>query len=572
MKKALLMTINLLVVFQLAACSSAGPANAVATLPETAVSTAEPAATATILPTATLSPEESLAVWIDPSLPQALRDQIVLPTEIKTAASAEDANLQLTIATDSTGGVDWIYTLATPFSSLLENATFDQVQASWSGQAGLGGSLMVAEEDVPALELLLGPVDATQVEIVARADLLTAAWKKRDVFALVPFEDLEPKWKVVSLGDQSPVSNQFAADFYPLKLHIDWQGAAESLRAVQTLTDSGVIAPIASNRDQEKLTVVVMTGVTALVRATAVRMEEKGMTYPDQDILDWLKDADITHISNEISFSPDCPDPKMDPYPLIFCSKPEYMDLLDDVGVDVIDMTGNHQVDWGREALQYTFDMYDERGLAYYAAGVDVEAARDAVLIENKGNKFAFMGCNPAGPEYIWAAEDISGVANCDYDYITSRIQELKAQGYQVIFTFQYFETYRHWAEGFEETDFRRVADAGAVIVSGSQAHHPMEMEFYGDSFIHYGLGNLFFDQMWVDTVTIPEGTRKEFIDQHVFYDGKYISTGLLTAYLEDYSRPRPMSEAERQDFLTAIFTAADWGPYSTETTIGDVP
>jgi hypothetical protein len=38
----------------------------------------------------------------------------------------------------------------------------------------------------------------------------------------------------------------------------------------------------------------------------------------------------------------------------------------------------------------------------------------------------------------------------------------------------------------------------------------------------------LFFDQMWVDTVTIPEGTRKEFVDQHIFYDGKYISTGLL--------------------------------------------
>ncbi|MEW6651274.1 MAG: CapA family protein, partial [Chloroflexota bacterium] len=135
-------------------------------------------------------------------------------------------------------------------------------------------------------------------------------------------------------------------------------------------------------------------------------------------------------------------------------------------------------------------------------------------------------------------------------------------EGYLVIFTFQYFETYRHWVLNFEKEDFRKPADAGAVIVSGSQAHHPMAMEFYGDSFIHYGLGNLFFDQMWVDTVTIPEGTRKEFIDRHVFYDGKHISTELLTAYLEDYSRPRPMTAAERRDFLQAIFTAAGWGPY----------
>jgi poly-gamma-glutamate capsule biosynthesis protein CapA/YwtB (metallophosphatase superfamily) len=33
------------------------------------------------------------------------------------------------------------------------------------------------------------------------------------------------------------------------------------------------------------------------------------------------------------------------------------------------------------------------------------------------------------------------------------------------------------------------------VIVSGSQAHQPHGFEFYNGSLIHYGLGNLFFDQ-----------------------------------------------------------------------------
>ena len=58
-----------------------------------------------------------------------------------------------------------------------------------------------------------------------------------------------------------------------------------------------------------------------------------------------------------------------------------------------------------------------------------------------------------------------------------------------------------------------RVADAGATMVSGSQAHYPHIMEFRGESFIHYGLGNLFFDQM---TYILPNGdvideTRREF-------------------------------------------------------------
>lgn len=567
MKKVLLLALSCILVIQMAACTAIPNGGEPAAATETAV----PAATATPLPepTATTDPLEALEVWIDPGLPQALQNQIQLPDSIKLAESEAQATLKLTMSPDAADAVNWTYVLVAPFSSLLEDATFEQVQAAWQGQNGLSAPLMVAEEDITALESLLGPLSRQSVKVVSAANLLEEAWNSRDVFALVPFEDLAPKWKVISLNGQSPVSNQFVEEDYPLLVKIGWVGDAEMLSLEPSLSAAGDLPLLAANRDPNKLTVVVMTGVTALVRATAVRMEEKGMTYPDQDIRDWLRSADITHISNEISFSPDCPDPKVDPYPLIFCSKPEYMELLDDVGVDVVDMTGNHQVDWGRDALLYSIKMYQERNLAYYAAGENVEKARDAVFLEHNGTKFAFMGCNPAGPEFIWAAEDLPGVANCDYDYITQRIKELKDQGYQVIFTFQYFETYRHWAENFEEVDFRRVADAGAVIVSGSQAHHPMMMEFYGDSFIHYGLGNLFFDQMWVDTVTIPEGTRKEFVDQHIFYDGKYISTGLLTAYLEDYAKPRPMTAAERLDFLTAIFTAAGWGPYTTETATG---
>jgi len=55
------------------------------------------------------------------------------------------------------------------------------------------------------------------------------------------------------------------------------------------------------------LTTVIVTGTTALVRATAHLMDVKGITYPGQDIRDWLLQADITHVSNEIAFTPTLP-------------------------------------------------------------------------------------------------------------------------------------------------------------------------------------------------------------------------------------------------------------------------
>ncbi len=100
---------------------------------------------------------------------------------------------------------------------------------------------------------------------------------------------------------------------------------------------------------------------------------------------------------------------------------------------------------------------------------------------------------------------------------------------------------------------FRKLAAAGAVIVSGSQAHVPQTMTFVGESFVHYGLGNLFFDQMK------PVEARQGFVDFHVFYAGRYLGVDLVTTLLEESARPRLMTASERESFLTEIFSLSDW-------------
>jgi hypothetical protein len=83
-------------------------------------------------------------------------------------------------------------------------------------------------------------------------------------------------------------------------------------------------------------------------------------------------------------------------------------------------------------------------------------------------------------------------------------------------------------------------------------------MEFYNDSFIHYGLGNLFFDQM--GDIPYYPGIRREFIDRYTIYKGKLISVELLTTMLVDYARPRLMTPDERANFLNEYFHASGWG------------
>jgi poly-gamma-glutamate synthesis protein (capsule biosynthesis protein) len=313
------------------------------------------------------------------------------------------------------------------------------------------------------------------------------------------------------------------------------------------------LAP-ASNRDPNKLTTLAMTGVTALVRATAFTMEQQGIEYPARDIGDWLRSADITHISNEVPFAEGCPFPNPVQESMIFCSDPRYIRLLESVGTDVVELTGDHFQDWGEEAMYYTLDLYRQEGWGTYGGGANLDEGRKALLVEHNGNRLAFIGCNAKGGSFAQAGPDHPGAVRCDLDWMAGEISRLRAEGYLPIATFQHFEYYTYAAQPNQISDARQLAEAGAVIVSGSQAHQPQGMEFLGDSFIHHGLGNLFFDQY-----SVSLATRQAFIDRHVFYDGRYLGVELLPMMFVDYARPRPMTEDERLDLLQSVFSASGW-------------
>lgn len=251
-----------------------------------------------------------------------------------------------------------------------------------------------------------------------------------------------------------------------------------------------------------------------------------------------MRAADLTHISNEVSFYEGCPFPNPDYSGFIFCSDPSYIDLLDDLGADIIELTGNHNNDvralYKVDSVPFTLDLYREHNMQWYAGGVNVTDAKKPLLIESNGNKLAFIGCNTYGPDMAWATADSSGSAPCeDLGWIADEVTRLRGEGYLPIVTFQYQEEYFIRAQSNAIRDFRRMADAGAVIVNGSQSHVGKAMEIWNHSFIHYGLGNLFFDQ--------PEFyiTYDGFIQKHFFYQGRHISTQLLTITLEATAKPR---------------------------------
>ena len=498
------------------------------------------------------------SLWIAPGVPSALR-KLAEQTGLPQASSSETATMRLTADTaDGSTSMEWIYALVAPFPTVLDGVTGAQLKAVWDGtsrEAYATWPLLMTESTRLALAQAWGE-PAVPVQTAEQSVLLDRAWENQPSWGVVPFEELLPRWKVIAVDGQSPIRKDFDPRNYPLQVRFGLSG--------ENAGDVTLDLP-SSNRDPSKMTTVLLTGTSGLVREIAYQMEVKGITYPARDIGPVLREADIFHTSHETSFDPSCPPPN----PLknrFYCSSPRYLGLFEDVGLDVVELTGNHILDNGTASMLYSLDLYRESGIRYYGGGANVAEAREPLLLEHNGNEIAMMGCIFAEPPEPLAGPTTPGANPCDWRELTRQVSELGQQGYLPIVTLQYKEGYSPVVMPWQLIDFRRAADAGAAIVSGSQSHVPLQMEFYGGAFIHYGLGNLFFGQMANQPpgpgLPLQPAERYEFLDRHVIYDGRHISTELLTAMLEDYARPRPMTSDERAEILRAYFSYSGWLPF----------
>lgn len=508
-----------------------------------------PKPTATLTPTPTVPPQQP--VWIPEWIPAGIISHFQLTDPFVLAADESLSDIQLGFSGQKEVDFRWVYALVAPFATVSDGISGEEFQSIWRGGSSLDKTILVGQETADLFTQKWGDPSENSIRITEPTQMLDTAWAEKNTLALIPFEQIEPRWKVMRIDGLSPLDANLDHSRYPLTVDLSWEGRTPL--GEDKVSELRSLVGAATNRDENKMTRILLTGVTALVRSTAERIETMGIEYPIQDILPWLLDADFTHISNEISFNASCPPAVPVRAGTQFCSNPDTIALLDLIDADVIELSGNHLLDYGREPFEATLQMYRDHGMAYYAGGENLQEAMQPIIIEHNGNRIAFLGCNRAGPQSVWAVDDQSGAAPCDLEWMAKEIRRLADEGILSIVTFQHYELEDFMPINLARQEMQQIAEAGAVVVSGSQAHVPHGFTFVGNNFVHYGLGNLFFDQMWPNH-------QREFLDRHTFYNGKYIGVELLTAKLEDYSRPRPMTEEERTKFLTTYFEVSGFG------------
>lgn len=294
------------------------------------------------------------------------------------------------------------------------------------------------------------------------------------------------------------------------------------------------------------------TGVTALSRGMNAKMAEVGDgKYFAANIGEYLRKFDLTHTSNESSFSGWASASNI-------CSDGRFIDTLTEIGLDVVELTGNHNADCGAEDATATFEQYQSLGIKTVGGGRNATEAEVPLQIAQKGTQITMLAYNQSTGGATWG--DYPGANQYYAENATARIAEAKARGDFVIVDVQFNEcnfyddvnenTYCDRADsapGDQVGLFRGLIDMGADVVVGTSAHQTQTFERYKDGEIYYGLGNIFFDQIWWP------GTTRSLGLTHYFWKNKLLQTRRFGTVYDASYQTRLMNTEEIEWFINRL-------------------
>lgn len=387
--------------------------------------------------------------------------------------------------------------------------------------------------------------EATNIDI-DDADLLFAdSYVSETAFEMIDINDLDFKKKLLCINGNYYL-NQFSAGAVFRIIKFESEKYDEEI--------SPLVVDVLKKTFPNKSSVLsmVQTGVTALSRGMNAKLYQVGdATYFAEHIKDYLSSFDLTHTSNESSFSDYANSRNI-------CSDARFINTLTTIGLDIVELTGNHNRDCGDISALNTIDVYNENGITMVGGGKTAEEAAKPLDISEKGNRITFFAYNlsTGGATY----DNTPGANQYYEESAASEIAEAKARGDIVIVDVQYYECSAYASEYEDETCdyansaagdqvgfFRHLIDLGADIVVGTSAHQPQTYELYGNGEIYYGLGNLFFDQVWWP------GTTRSLALEHYFYNNKLVQTRVAPTIYDNSMQTRLMDEESSKWFLTRL-------------------
>ena len=205
--------------------------------------------------------------------------------------------------------------------------------------------------------------------------------------------------------------------------------------------------------------------------------------------LEEIRNADISMVNLEAPFTQATqalPGKKFH-----FKAPPENVQVLQNAGIDLVNLANNHAMDYQNAGLADTLKTLQTAGIQSIGAGTDLKAARRPVIMEVKGKRVAYLGYYDAD---LHAATAQTGGTNPRHnDRVAADIKALRSQVDWIVVNYHWGEELAKYPGDWQIDLARFTVDQGADLVVGHHPHVLQGAEVYKGRPIVYSLGNFIF-------------------------------------------------------------------------------
>lgn len=275
-----------------------------------------------------------------------------------------------------------------------------------------------------------------------------------------------------------------------------------------------------------------------------------------EDLIQMMIDADITCLNNEFTYSTNGTPMKGKAY--TFRAHPSRVDILHELGVDIVSLANNHVYDYGEQALLDTMDTLKGAGVEYFGAGKNLDEAMEPVYLNIQDKTIAYVAASRAEKNKMTpqAKEDSPGILRCyDTTLFIDTIKEAKKNADYVIAYVHWGTEYSYVLEDVQLSTGKDYLDAGADIVIGAHPHCLQGIEYYEGKPIVYSLGNFWFNRRTLDTILLNVHFYGDDNEEHIDLEiVPAIQSGHVTKLVtEDSEKDRIYSFLEEISINIAI-------------------
>ena len=224
----------------------------------------------------------------------------------------------------------------------------------------------------------------------------------------------------------------------------------------------------------------------------------------DPQLIARMQEADLMCLNLECCLS-DEGEP-MEGKAYTFRGDPDHVEILKELGADLVNLANNHVFDYGEDAFLDMLQILDEHALPYVGAGENAQDAQAPWYTEIDGKTVAVVSATRA-EKYILtpeAGEDTPGVFRCyELENLLAAVEEADQNADFVIAYIHWGTEYSEVLEEAQTEGARALADAGADVVLGAHPHCLQGAEFYNGTPVFYSLGNYWFNERTLDTTLL---------------------------------------------------------------------